>query len=222
MKEQTNGNVSWLEFEIFSPFPWFKHAVSLNQRLSHEEWLKDFLPETVTPFSLRQVHGTALLTTPHQDQEGDGHLTKNPHEALLIRHADCQAALFLDVKERAFAAVHAGWRGEIENIYEKTVMCMQELFGSKPHNLVVGIGPSLGPLSSEFVNYEREFPKELWRYQFKPFYFDLWQMAEDQLTKLGIPKSQIEIARIDTAQDLRFHSFRRSKTALRHVTVAYI
>ena len=51
--------------------------------------------------------------------------------------------LLTDPVEQAIANVHAGWKGNVKNIYEKTVQFMQQCYGSSPKNIHVCIAPSL-------------------------------------------------------------------------------
>jgi YfiH family protein len=51
--------------------------------------------------------------------------------------------LLADVKLRAVAAVHAGWRGALARVIEKTVGEMRRMFGSAPENLVAALGPAI-------------------------------------------------------------------------------
>lgn len=222
MLQKSSGNLFWLEFELLQAFSWLRHAVSMSHSTDGEDWLAQFATNKENIKRVKQVHGTTLHLASSEEREGDGLLTCTPNELLTIRHADCQAALFVDPVKRAIAAVHAGWRGQIAGMYEKTAYAMERHFGTSPSDLFVAIGPSLGPDSSEFIHYRVEIPESLWHYQRKPAYFDLWQLAEDQLLSIGIPKKQIEIARIDTAKESIFHSYRRDKNSLRQVTAAGI
>jgi hypothetical protein len=51
--------------------------------------------------------------------------------------------LLVDPKRRAVAAVHAGWRGALGRIIEKTVGEMRRLYGSSPSGLIAVLGPSI-------------------------------------------------------------------------------
>lgn len=149
----------------------------------------------------------------------DGICTQKKGVALGIFHADCQAALFYDPVKKVIANIHCGWRGNVQNIYEKTVLYLKAKYGSDPKNLHVCISPSLGPNVSEFINYEKEWPQEFHKFMFKPNYFDLWEMSLEQLKGLKIPESQIEIARMCTfANEEDFYSYRREKLEGRHLT----
>lgn len=74
---------------------------------------------------------------------GDALLTNSPQILLSVRVADCLPVLLIDRKERAVAAVHAGWRGALNRIVEKAVGEMRRVFHSRPENLTAAIGPSV-------------------------------------------------------------------------------
>ena len=177
-------------------------------------------------FSLTQVHSDIVvavdepLSTYETPPSGDGLLCAIPHRALLIKHADCQAAIFYDPVHHACANVHAGWRGNVQNIYKKTIGLMKQKYGSKPEDLFVCISPSLGPQASEFSNYENELPKEFLPFQVAPTYFDLWEISKWQLMQENVLAHHIEIAQIcsrSTPDD--FFSYRREKASGRNATV---
>lgn len=168
-------------------------------------------------------HGTShALVTEHSPEEilgVDGLLTKQAGVTLLMRHADCQVALFYDTKNHAIACVHAGWRGSVANIYKETIQSMKRAFGSNPSDLLVCISPSLGPYEAEFINYQTEIPEELWHFQAIPTYFDFWSMSEFQLQNAGVLPHHIEIARLSTFSNPHdFFSYRRDKVTGRHAT----
>jgi YfiH family protein len=80
---------------------------------------------------------------------GDGLLTDTPKLLLGVKTADCVPILLADVKRRAVAAVHAGWRGSLARIAEKAVGRMRMEFGSRPRDLVAALGPAIGPCCYE-------------------------------------------------------------------------
>ena len=69
---------------------------------------------------------------------------------------------------------------------------MVQEMGSRPGNLLAGIGPSLGPCCAEFVNFRREFPQEYWSYGDDQARFDLWALAHDHLTGEGLEEGNIK------------------------------
>jgi YfiH family protein len=80
--------------------------------------------------------GRALL-------RGDGLLTRDPGLLLGIQTADCVPVLIADIRTRAVAAFHAGWRGTLARIVERGVGSMRLQFGSRPQDLVAAIGPAI-------------------------------------------------------------------------------
>ena len=61
-----------------------------------------------------------------------------------MRVADCFPILLVDPRRRAVAAVHAGWRGTLARIAEKTVGVMRQIFESNPGDLRAAVGPGIG------------------------------------------------------------------------------
>lgn len=174
------------------------------------------------PIFLNQVHSDRVHEIVLSDQvlEADGMVTCQKDIPIAIRHADCQAAIFYDPVHHAVANVHAGWRGNVQNIYAKTVEKMIRLFGTDPEELIVCISPSLGPKHAEFVNYENELPRDFWIHKNEKHQFNLWSIAKDQLTAMKIPDSQIEIASFCTFENKDdFFSYRRSKLTGRNATI---
>lgn len=101
--------------------------------------------------SVKQVHGTDALVvdrplTPDDrfPTGWDALITNQPGIMVAVRTADCVPVLLHDPSCGVVAAVHAGWRGAVAGIVEKTVAIMRSRFGTSPERLRVGIGPSAG------------------------------------------------------------------------------
>jgi purine-nucleoside/S-methyl-5'-thioadenosine phosphorylase / adenosine deaminase len=108
--------------------------------------------------AMHQIHSDVVrlfdLTT-GQPCKGDASITNRPGLLLAVQTADCVPILVVDPKKRAVAAIHAGWRGTLARIAEKTVGRMRQEFGSRPQDLLAAVGPSIGPccyeVAAEFV-----------------------------------------------------------------------
>jgi len=74
---------------------------------------------------------------------GDALMTAEAGLLLTVRIADCLPVLLVDPKQRAVAAVHAGWRCALERVIEKAVGDMRLAFGSDPQQLLAVLGPSI-------------------------------------------------------------------------------
>ena len=101
----------------------------------------------------RQVHGNkvAIVTSRsagRQVRGADALVTNSSKLCLMVRTADCVPLLFCDPVAKVIAAAHAGWKGTAQKIASKTVKAMRKL-GSKPKDIRVGIGPSIGPCCYE-------------------------------------------------------------------------
>jgi polyphenol oxidase len=101
---------------------------------------------------IEQLHSDVIQTfaeVPAKVSKGDGSATDRPGLLLAVVTADCVPILLVDPKQRAVAAVHAGWRGTLARIAEKAVGRMRLAFGSKPGNLLAALGPAIGPCCYE-------------------------------------------------------------------------
>lgn len=66
-----------------------------------------------------------------------------------ISTADCIPVLVYDKEHHAAAAIHAGWRGTVKRIVEKTVGEMQKNFDTCPERCEAVIGPGISQESFE-------------------------------------------------------------------------
>jgi YfiH family protein len=98
--------------------------------------------------SLRQVHSDLIRPMNHEQADqpvetGDGLITKAPGLLLAVRTADCYPILLADIRQRAVAVLHAGWKGTLQRIAEKGVGEMRRCFNSSPGDLRAAIGPGI-------------------------------------------------------------------------------
>ena len=169
--------------------------------------------------SATQVHGLREAVVSSSAQVGgtdlpaaDILITTQPGVGLLIKQADCQVVMLYDPVHRVVANVHCGWRGQVQNILAEAVSRLRERFATRPGDLYAAIGPSLGPCCAEFRNFLQEFPRELWPYQVRPGFFDLWRLSHDQLLAVGLTPDRIDIAGLCTrCQAADWYSYRRDK-----------
>lgn len=243
IRKEKNG-IAWLEFELFQPFSnkvrhgvFLKHGgVSADAFGSLNVGIGRGDPDTniaenrariasalqIQPIQFaKAVHGSIVSPVTAIADVCDGLISKE--QAIGVTHADCQAALLYDPIRNVSAAVHAGWRGMVKNIYSEAVHQLVENYGSCPQDIIVGISPSLGPCHAEFKHYREEFPESFWKYQVKENFFNLWELGKDQLHACGIKKECIEIAEICTFESSHdYFSYRRSNLTGVHATVISI
>ncbi|HKV03612.1 MAG TPA: peptidoglycan editing factor PgeF [Candidatus Acidoferrales bacterium] len=100
--------------------------------------------------TLRQIHSDVVhrvSSSPAEAQntsQGDALFTREHGVLLAVQTADCVPILLADTKRRAIAAVHAGWRGTLGRIAEKTLGRMQMEFGTRPEDVIAALGPGIG------------------------------------------------------------------------------
>ena len=73
----------------------------------------------------------------------DGMITNDPNVVMVGLFADCVPLFFADPIHKAAALSHAGWRGTVGKIGEKTLKAMADAFGSRPQDLYCAVGPSI-------------------------------------------------------------------------------
>lgn len=239
------GQIPYYQFEQLADFPQLKHGVftrhggvsqapydTLNVAFSvgddqsaavqNRQRITDSL-EISAPIYCSQVHGDTILNADPEMMdaapiEGDALVTHRQDLFIGIQVADCQSVMLYDPIAQIVANIHSGWRGSLLNIIGKTVQQMQRL-GSRPQNIIAGIGPSLGPCCAEFINYRKELPKEIHFYERAENHFDFWQLSCDQLTGQGVLGDHIEQSHLCTRCSDAFFSYRREKTTGRFATV---
>jgi hypothetical protein len=101
--------------------------------------------------ALRQIHSDiAHRADQSKDSDvaytprGDALFTCERGVLLAVRTADCVPILLADTKRRAVAAVHAGWRGTLLRVAEKTLGRMRMEFGTQAEDVIAAFGPAIG------------------------------------------------------------------------------
>ncbi|MCP9446086.1 MAG: peptidoglycan editing factor PgeF [Nitrospira sp.] len=176
--------------------------------------------------SVKQVHGTDALvvdrsvTADDRFPAGwDALITDQPDIMVAVRTADCVPILMHDTRRNVVAAVHAGWRGAVAGIVEKTVGVMTARFGTSPEHLRIGIGPSAGGCCYEVdepvlegVYRACSRPEQVvcFRQGRKKGYLDLKLLVRRQALAVGVRSDAIFSVNVCTIchEDL-FFSYRR-------------
>ena len=200
--------------------------------------------------SLRQVHSSIVVHVTRESSQdlgyqcpgesrpaslaakpdGDALLSSTPGLLLAVRVADCLPILLADPRNRAVAAIHAGWRGALQGIVGKAAGEMARAFGSRPDELMAAVGPSIraccyevredvweacGAALPDGQKYLSAVPR-LSTHSLpgtalpRSFFLDLAAIARDQLLRAGVSDARIFVADYCTAcrTDL-FFSYRK-------------
>lgn len=189
-----------------------------NQALKNKN--KFFKKININPknvIELKQVHGNKIIKInkiPTRIIEADGLITSNPNVFLMIKAADCHQIAFYDPKNHAIALIHAGWQGLDKGIIKNVVNSLKYNFGTKPKDLIVQFGPSIGPCCYKKLPDLKQKNDPTWKlYIHKDkddtFGLDLWKFAENQLKKLGVNTKNIDNPKICTYHHKEYFSHRR-------------
>ena len=173
------------------------------------------IPET------KQIHSDVIHVVGRASRgalEGDALITREKGVVCWVRTADCVPILLADPDVGVIAAIHAGWKGTIARIVQKTVTRMQKEFGSNPANIEAAIGPAVcgrcylvrKDVVSQFrecgfssVPWLEEATLDQWR-------LDLAYANLQLLEESGVQKEKIYFSLACTKEDpSRFHSYRR-------------
>lgn len=157
---------------------------------------------------IRQIHSSQVIIIDRPSDgefNGDAMITNQPGINLLMRFADCVPIIFFDPRVQAVGIAHAGWKGTVKQVAKHTILKMNQEFGTKPEDLIAGIGPSIGPdhyeVGEDVISEVKEtFPEhwtELLVSSSSGVKFDLWKA--NQLLILGAGVKKIEISEICTA-----------------------
>ena len=148
--------------------------------------------------------------------EADALVTDRPGILLSVVTADCAPVLLADVEAGVVGAAHAGWRGAVGGVTDRTIAAMLAL-GARVERIAAAVGPCIAQKSYEV---DHGFAETLMREDGanerffvdgparKP-HFDLEAYVVARLAAAGV--RSVEALGLDTYADAdRFYSFRRA------------
>ena len=97
----------------------------------------------------QEIVGRGAFSWDDSIPDSDAIHTNLVNVPLLLLVADCVPVLIYDAVHHAVAVVHAGWRGAIAHIVERTMDSMHDAYGTLPSDCYLFIGPSIGADSFE-------------------------------------------------------------------------
>ncbi len=184
-----------------------KTAVWRSMR-SADHWIVSMMSGRSTALRWFVQNLLGRVDQPHI--KADAIITTTPGVTLFMRFADCVPIVIYDPIQRAIGLVHAGWQGTVEKIAQIAVQMMHDSCRSKPDDLIVGIGPSIGPHHYPVGNDVVERVKSAFgpdadrvlypssEIEGEPkVKFDLWKANQLILEDIGV--KNIEVAGICTA-----------------------
>jgi len=186
------------------------------------------------PVFLKQVHGVDVLHLQTSTPDGaiaDACCTQETNLACTIMVADCLPILLTDFKGTAVAAAHAGWRGLAHGVVENTVKNLCGQSGALPRDLLVWLGPCIGPRAFEvggevrqaFLQADKTSESCFKEHPHNPnkYLADLPTLSRNRLRSLGVQSiagNDGSDAWCTVQQASRFFSYRRDGVTGRFAT----
>ena len=186
-------------------------AAVLANRKKFVQSLGFKISDIVTP---NQVHGEKIFRVDENYRgcgcenyadsipETDALITDTPDLPLMLCFADCVPIFFVDEDNRAIGLAHGGWKGTLKKIAAKTLLKMQNEFGTRAENCLIGIAPSIGSCCYEIggavvdkckAAFPKNFDELLIEHDGKIF-LDLWRANVLQLLEVGAREENIDVA----------------------------
>lgn len=174
-----------------------------------------------------QTHGTAICPITSEilllcDEERtailegiDAVVTDKSGVCIGVSTADCIPVLLFDIINKVVAAIHAGWKGTVQRIVQKTITLMEKMYATDAHNIIAVIGPGITlknfevgdevyerfadagfdmqSISEKFpvMNATANSPREKW-------HIDLHLCNKMQLMEMGVDEKNITVENICT------------------------
>jgi len=175
--------------------------------------------------TMQQMHGDYIVDVKDKKLKevgaADGMITAESGVYLGVLTADCVPLLFVAPKQRLVAAVHAGWRGTLAGIAQKTVERLRADYNVASGDLEVALGPSIGACCYE-VNDDVAKPlMKQWGKLVTPSiqvkqdktFINLSRLNRDILRAAGVPGAQLyQIGPCTSCACDDFYSYRRARS----------
>lgn len=197
-------------------------GIGLDDTVFCEQVHKDRVEVVNNSFFKDRVDGINVVS------QADGLVTSMPGICLVIRTSDCVPIIMFDPYKNILGVAHAGWRGTYVEIAKRTVYVMSQQFNSRAEDLVIGIGPSIGPKDFFVRNdVQEQFEKAGWS-DFLDYnspdqwLVDLPGINKKQLVDSGVKEKNIEISGISTYSSDKLFSYRKKDPEGHFITGALI
>ena len=189
-----------LQSSLLASLPWLTHGFGVQ---GSENWISEYT-------GLTQIHSSKVVLADGRRgnlEEGDALVTSETGNWIGIRTADCVPILIVDPNQRVVAAIHAGWRGTVASIASHAIESMSNHFKSDRRQMLVAIGPAIGPCCFEVG------PEVAQQFHSSSRMVDLATTNAQLLIEAGVEPEHIDIMHLCTfcSGPGQFHSFRRDK-----------
>ena len=211
--------MGWIKSDTLSKLSGLVHGFS-NRLFNGDlkETARNFGLSTV--FTLAQVHSADVIVLEdgfkkEPGRKGDAIITGRKGMGIGVFTADCVPILLVDESVSCVAVAHAGWRGTLQRVSQKTLQGMCRHFRTDPSRVHVVLGPSIGKccyevgedVASPFMEKFKDGERYLFRKGNSKYMLDLREINRLSLLEEGV--KSVEVMNMCTKCDNNFHSYRR-------------
>ncbi len=170
--------------------------------------------------TIKQVHSNVVFllsdkVAREKTVEGDAIVTSMRNLGVGVYTADCVPLLLVDGDARVVAAVHAGWRGTLSGIINRTISRMEKSYGILSSEISAAVGPSIGMCCYEVgeevaVQFMKKYDRcreFVSKRSDSKYLIDLGMANVRNLVDAGV--ANFEVMDICTMCNGDFHSYRR-------------
>ena len=136
--------------DLYGNFNLAEHVNDDNQKvLNNRQSLSKELELPTSPFWLEQFHSTKVVEYNSEalaeKLKADASYSYQPNQVCTVMTADCLPILFCNKQGNWVAATHAGWKGLLNGIVEKTIQKYQ----GASNDLIAWLGPAISAKNFE-------------------------------------------------------------------------
>jgi YfiH family protein len=190
-------------------------------------------------FFVKQVHGDRIfvLDDPKksadqvEQEEADALVTHLTEKPIAVLTADCVPVILYDPEKHVAGVAHAGRKGTQMGIVSKTISILSKVYGSRPQDVVMALGPAIGgccyeveePCIVPFRENYREWKDFVIAHSQNKFMLDLLKANEADGVRAGILKENIHQAgECTSCNNDRWYSYRKEGTTGRIVSLVML
>ena len=190
-------------------------------------------------FFVKQVHGDRVFVLDDPQKSADQveqveadalitHLTEKP---IAVLTADCVPVILYDPAKHVVGVIHAGRKGTQMSIVSNTISILSKVYGSRPRDMVMALGPAIGgccyevdePCIAPFRENYRDWKDFVTVNSQSRFMLDLLKANEADGVRGGISKENIHRSgECTSCNNDRWFSYRREGTTGRIVSLAML
>ncbi len=180
--------------------------------------------------SAKQVHGDnieIIRSRKNYYEDTDALISDIPNSLIALYFADCVPIILYSRKDNTGAVIHAGWRGSVKQIAEKTVEKMRKEKNVNPENLTALIGPAIGQccfetgeeIYNEFIKIDKD--ERIYKKKLNKYYIDLKLFNLNRLAEAGVKNTDV-CGYCTCCMSGIFFSYRKKDITARHSAVVKI